>query len=262
MGSKYEKDLQSRRRTGTEETNRRPAVSVLIVCEVRVYREFMEAMLASHDAVSVTGSAPTLSKALEALRTTTADVVLVDATTAEAIEIIRAIAAELPASTIVAMGVAELVPEVLEVARAGAAAYIPREAGAPEIVAAIVSAANGEVVCPPRITAALLRQAGAHSSPGGASDCALTPRELEVLELVTQNLSNRQIAALLQIELSTVKTHVHNVLTKLNLRSRVETATWLHKRNGAASMAQATSGNGSPNGLADLSHRFNSQPRI
>jgi hypothetical protein len=83
-----------------------------------------------------------------------------------------------------------------------------------------------------------------------------------VLELVTQHLSNRQIAELLHIELSTVKTHVHNVLTKLNLRRRAETASWLHERNGAASATQASFGNGSQTGPADLRSSLSSQPRI
>ncbi len=101
-----------------------------------------------------------------------------------------------------------------------------REASLEELVEVVESVARGESLLAPRIGALLLRRvaeaAGHKRAPTAAG--RLTPRELQVVGLIDEGLSNKQIAARLSIELATVKNHVHSILEKLEVERRAEAA--------------------------------------
>ncbi len=127
---------------------------------------------------------------------------------------------------VVAFGVVERDDEVLRCAEGGVAGFVTREAGLEELVAAILSVAQGEVSCPPRITAVLLRQVTASVARDTVRtrDVYLTLRERQVVALVDQGLCNKEIATRLGVEVSTVKNHVHHLLEKLGVKRRGEAA--------------------------------------
>lgn len=210
------------------------AIGVFIICNVRIYRDGLAEMLARMG-LRVLGSAPECRGAIEKLRTTSPDVILLDAATGGAEGNVRRLAKELPASKILAIGVSELEHEMICLAEAGALGYIPHSASGDEAVDAVRGAARGEAVCSPRIVAALFRHVGALAAERvpEASQPHLTARELEVLALIDRGLSNKEIASFLSIGVATVKNHVHSILQKLNLRRRAEAIAWLRDRNGA-----------------------------
>ena len=114
---------------------------------------------------------------------------------------------------------------VLACVEAGAVAYVTCEASLRELIAAVTRLARGEALCSPRMAGILLRRlASLAASCEPAAGAALTRRELEVIELVGEGLSNKEIARRLSIELSTVKNHVHNILEKLGVNGRHEAA--------------------------------------
>ena len=116
-----------------------------------------------------------------------------------------------------------VVDEVLARAEAGIDGFLTREASLEELVAGILATHRGAVVCSPEITGALLRRVGALASVQRTDGLAsLTERQRQVVELIREGLSNKQIAVRLVIELATVKNHVHAVLDKLELSSRHE----------------------------------------
>ena len=98
-----------------------------------------------------------------------------------------------------------------------------RAVGRPIWSRPIESAARGQVACSPRVAAALLHRVTAMSNPA-AADSRLTRRESEIATLLDEGLSNKEIAQRLCIERATVKNHVHNILEKLEVHSRVEVA--------------------------------------
>jgi len=108
----------------------------------------------------------------------------------------------------------------------GIAGFVTSEASVAELVAAIESVARGESLCSPSVVAALLRRLGSLARSWAEADPTqpLTRREREILELIDEGLSNKQIAQRLRIELPTVKNHVHNILGKLGVRRRAEAA--------------------------------------
>ena len=112
--------------------------------------------------------------------------------------------------------------EILAVAEAGIAGFVTSDASVAELVAAIESVARGEALCTPSVTAALMRRLASLARSWAEADPIepLTAREREILELIDEGLSNKQIAQRLRIELPTVKNHVHRILGKLGVHRR------------------------------------------
>lgn len=122
---------------------------------------------------------------------------------------------------------------IVEALRAGASGFLLKDLPAAELVAAIRTVARGDAVVAPSVTRRLLDKFAARL-PAAATDTPshlrhLTDRELEVLTLVARGLSNAEIAAELVVSETTVKTHVGNLLTKLNVRDRVQAAVYAYE---------------------------------
>jgi DNA-binding NarL/FixJ family response regulator len=125
---------------------------------------------------------------------------------------------------VVALSAPESEREGVACAEAGVAGYVARDASIQDLVAAVTSAARGEVVCPPSIAASLMRELARRAAglPAMGTGARLTPRERQVIELIDRGLSNKEIARTLHIALSTVKNHVHNILEKCQVGRRME----------------------------------------
>jgi DNA-binding NarL/FixJ family response regulator len=131
----------------------------------------------------------------------------------------------------------DILPEqsdVVEFVEAGGAGLILKSASPQEYVETIAAVARGENVLPAVLTASLFTQIveSALTSGRGIPDSAikLTPRETEIVDLIADGLSNKEIAARLHIATQTVKSHVHNILEKLALSSRLQIAAFVHRR--------------------------------
>lgn len=203
-------------------------IFVLIVGPVRVFREALARALDEHPEVAVVGTAPTAPEALRTMGDLGPDVVLVDASAPDAVAVTREIATRAPTVKLVALAASEEDGDVIAYAHAGISAFVARDGDLEDVVVAAQGVLRGEAACTPRIAAALLRQAGSgcgsRAAPAGADVTQLTARERQIVALIDQGLSNREIATRLCIELSTVKNHVHNLLEKLGARGRAEAA--------------------------------------
>ncbi|GAA2546710.1 response regulator transcription factor [Winogradskya consettensis] len=112
---------------------------------------------------------------------------------------------------------------VYEALRAGASGFLLKDARPPELIGAVRTIAGGEALLDPAVTRQLVgRFAARVRRDEGSALTGLTPRELEVLKLIAAGQSNAEIAATLVISAETVKTYVSRILTKLNLRDRVQ----------------------------------------
>ena len=124
------------------------------------------------------------------------------------------------------LAVLETEDDVVTCAEAGIAAYVPYEASIADLLATLARVRAGELACPPRIAAGLFRRLAVRAIEQNvaAVSAGLTQREEEILALIDQGLSNQEIAGRLEIEVSTVKNHVHHILGKLAVRRRGEAA--------------------------------------
>lgn len=198
-------------------------ISVLVVSEVRLYCEGIRRLLEGED-VHVAESAPEVETTLVEIRRQAPDVVLVDAALPGSVEVVRAIHERSPASRVVVLSGSEARGELLRFAEAVIAGYVTRAGSIADLVAAIESADRGEAVCSPRAAAALLDHVASLAADAAEPDGALTARELEILTLIDEGLSNREIAGRLFISVPTVKSHVHNILRKLGASRRGQAA--------------------------------------
>jgi len=212
----------------------RPAIGVVIVARVRVYRENLAAALGPLEHIEVQGTAEDWTEAFGHFHGRRPDIVLVDADLIPEGRGARLLADTTPRVRLVALAVPE--DEVSEVRclEAGVSAYVRSDAALGELVETIERAAGDELLCSPRIAGALgrrLSDLAAEREP--STDVArLTTREIEVVHLIEQGMSNQEIADRLFIEVATVKNHVHHILAKLHIRSRGDAADWVRGNHG------------------------------
>jgi DNA-binding NarL/FixJ family response regulator len=197
---------------------------VLIVASIRLYREGLAQLLSANGEFTVVGTDSTGRDAIERIDETAPDVTLVDLAIPDLCDISAAFATRSPRIPLVAVGITESDSEVLACAEMGIAGYVTRESSIAELAAALHGAADGELFCSPRTAGILIRRVAelAADRHHNGSVASLTQREREVATLMSEALSNKEIASRLCIEVATVKNHVHNVLDKLNVHRRSE----------------------------------------
>jgi two-component system nitrate/nitrite response regulator NarL len=197
---------------------------VVIVADICLYRDGLAELLAREPEIDIAGTASDLEGAIEQVHKLQPDVVLLDLSMPEGALGLRALAEANPSTRVVALTVPETAREVIDCAEAGVAGYVTREGSVRDVIAAVQGAARGDTPCSPRIAGILLRHVTAlagHRSPSRKQNL-LTRRELQVVSLIDQGLTNKEIAQRLFIEVTTVKNHVHNILDKLHVRRRTE----------------------------------------
>jgi two-component system, NarL family, nitrate/nitrite response regulator NarL len=197
-------------------------IRAMIVAEVRLYRDGLARILGAEEDVDVVGVAASWPEALPVARKLMPELVLIDLNVGEGRVAVAAFRAALPTVQVVAISIGSAENDVISWAEAGVDGFVTREDSLARLVHVLRSVARGEMPCSPRMAATLLRRVGVLAStttgPGRAAE--LTSRELEVVELIERGLSNKEIGSELNIEVATVKNHVHNILEKLQVSRR------------------------------------------
>jgi two-component system, NarL family, nitrate/nitrite response regulator NarL len=203
---------------------------VFVLSDIRLLREGVVLALARQPSVRLIGSSD-LSTPPCQIAGLAPDALLLDITVPGGLDISSLIRYAMPNIRIVALGVAEIEQVVMECAKAGVSAFVARNGSVQDVVEAVHSAIRGELICSPRTAGILLSHVTALvARPPAGVDDSLTLRESEIARLVGDGLSNKQIARSLGIQSATVKNHVHNILSKLRMRRRVEVALQSRRR--------------------------------
>jgi two-component system, NarL family, response regulator LiaR len=197
------------------------AIRVLITDDHKVVRRGLRGFLELDPELEVVGEASNGEEAVELARSLEPDVVLMDLLmpVMDGIEATRQIRRELPEVEVVALTSVLEDASVTGAIKAGAIGYLLKTTDADELCEAIKAAAAGQVQLAPEAAARLMHEVRAPDSPE-----ALTERETEVLELIARGKTNNQIARELFVGEATVKSHVHSILSKLNVNSRTQAA--------------------------------------
>jgi two-component system, NarL family, nitrate/nitrite response regulator NarL len=201
-----------------------PVLEVAVVSGVRLYAEGLTRALELDPELSVCATLTDFRALAGLLDERDPDVVVLDLPALDDLEELRAIVIRAAGTPFVALALRADDAEVLDWAEAGVTGLVTRDASLDEIKRVIRGAARGAPPCSGAVSAALLRRvvAAARERPAGAPLPALTAREREIAQLLELGLSNKEIAARLYLGVSTVKNHVHNLLGKLEARSRTE----------------------------------------
>jgi two-component system, NarL family, nitrate/nitrite response regulator NarL len=213
--------------------SRQPVIRVLVIVGVRLYRDGVCDALARRPDIVVVGSAAGVADGLHQIGSLRPDVIVVDASMATSTQTLREFGRAAPSSRLLALSVDGSDVEVLATAEAGVAGFVTRDQSVEDLVQAVRATARGEMLCSPRHAAVLLKRVAAlaaqldHSTP---ADASLTAREHDILALLGEGRSNKEIASELVIEISTVKNHVHSILRKLQVQRRGEAAAMARRR--------------------------------
>lgn len=201
-------------------------IRLVIVGDVRLHREALAQILARHRGIRVVGTTAARTDLDDLLATSRTDMALVDMSTTDNVAVIRALAARAPDIKTVAVGISDCESDIISCAEAGISGYVTRDGSFDDLAETIESVARGEMPCSPRVAASLLRRVAALATQQEAElpDARLTRRELQIVHLIDEGLSNKEISERLFIEVATVKNHVHNILEKLNVQRRGEAA--------------------------------------
>jgi len=210
---------------------------VVILAAVRIYREILGNQLTASASIEVAGSGPVEADAEAKIRALRPDVVLIDAAAPDALDTARKLHQRLPEVALIAVGIANSETARLRCAEAGMIGYVTEDCVPADLIMAIDLAARGEAACSPKMAGDLIRRLAAltRERETPAPSAGLTRREREIVALLEQDLSNKEIAVRLGIEVATVKNHVHNVLGKLGLTRRSELLKTTRRRHTHAS---------------------------
>lgn len=235
-------------------------IDLVITSEIRIYCEGLGHLISEDRDVRVVGIAEHYHAAIAAITASKPQILLLDMTMHRSCDLADEVGLISPSTKIVALAVSYDEGNIMQYAEAGVTCYVPREASIEELIEAIKEAAKGECYCPPKIAAYLIKklqylaasaktaclpqidtnqqsllnqqmlrshQALLNDFHANIFSSQLTKREQQIGYLLTEGLSNKQIAASLFIEVSTVKNHVHNLLVKLQATNRSQAVFFL-----------------------------------
>lgn len=200
---------------------------VLIADDDDLMRAGLVELLAGDPAIEIVGEASTGREAVERARRLGPEVVLMDVRMPDLDGIVatRELTRAVPGAKVLILTTFEQDNYVFGGLRAGASGFLLKRTRPEELIAAVHTIAAGDSLLSPSVTRRVIDRMAQQPTPELADQAKLdelTPREREVLELIARGLSNREIAAALVVEESTVRTHVKRILMKLDLRDRVQ----------------------------------------
>jgi DNA-binding NarL/FixJ family response regulator len=212
-------------------------IRVVVADDQTAVREGLVLLLGLLDDVEVVGAAADGEEAVDLVARHGADVVLMDLRMPrrDGVSATAQIRAEHPLTQVVVLTTYAEDSDILTALRAGALGYLTKDAGRAQIAQAIRAAATGQAVLDPQVQRKLLAAAegGPVSAPDAAPD-GLTPREVEVLELIAAGLSNREIASRLFLTEATVKSHINRLFAKTGVRDRAQAVQYAYRHGLAA----------------------------
>lgn len=206
-------------------------IRVLIADDHTLIHEGLQAVLADEPDISIVGHAASGTDALALAKELAPDVILMDVRMPgmDGVEATRRIKAEVPGAKVVILTVYQDDEYLFNAVKAGAVGYILKDVSPEQLVHALRLASRGESLIDPALAARVLAEFSKLASSNGQAKqgaaevyAALTPREMEVLNLVAQGKSNKEIARDLGIEEKTVKNHMSNIFAKLQVNDRTQ----------------------------------------
>ena len=204
------------------------AVRVVVADDQTVVRDGLVTLLKLLPGIDVVGAASDGDEALQLVAERNPDVLLVDLRMprCDGVEATRRVRAEHPGTEVVVLTTYSDDESVLSALRAGARGFLTKDADAESIGRALQAAASGQSIVDAEVQRRLIE--GTTPKPPDPTDIGLTPREIEVLRLIAEGLSNTEIARHLVVSEATVKTHINHLFAKANLRDRAQAVAYAY----------------------------------
>jgi two-component system NarL family response regulator len=209
------------------------SIKVLVASETQLVSNMLVSLLEDDPDIEVVSTATDVDEVLS--EKANFDMLLVSASLPDngAMTLVNALSGPEHEKQIIVLGMTESKTQILKFIEAGADGYVLKEHSVEELIERIHVTAEDKAVVSPKVAEAIMERLATLSDLFSEVEeviqdpIDLTPREMEVLELIADGLTNREIAKELHIELGTVKNHVHSILQKLDVNNRKEAAAYL-----------------------------------
>jgi DNA-binding NarL/FixJ family response regulator len=208
----------------------------MIVADHRLFGECLASVLARCESFTVLAVVQTAEDALRHMHACPADVVLLDVhlPPTTGLPLVKQLAHDFPRTRVLLLGVTEAETQLQAYVEAGASGCVLKDTPFHDLQSAIELVFRGETVCSPYIAHAMFARLSELAQTSASSrmhePMILSDRELEILQLIAEGWSNRQIANHLYLSPHTVKNHVHNILKKLRVQRRLEAIKYASER--------------------------------
>jgi DNA-binding NarL/FixJ family response regulator len=207
-------------------------IRLVLIEDNRILRDGILSILRPHKDILIIETAGESKKTLLKIHHLKPNVVLLDLglRSQNSLHVVEIIKKEFPDVKIIIMDLAPVQADILQFVKAGANGFILKDASLSDLLNTIRSVSGGATVLPPVLVDSLFSQIVDHAVEGGKSKlkkaASMTKREREVIGLLANGLSNKEIAQKMHISTFTVKSHLHNIMEKLVLHTRLEVANY------------------------------------
>jgi len=206
-------------------------IRLLLIEDNRLLREGITAMVSKQPDLKIVAASENLKNVLPKAQKLKPQVVLLDICLRDqnSLSVAKMVKKELPEAKVIVMGLILPRADVLQFVKAGASGFVQKEASFDDFLKTIRTIAGGTKLLPPTLTGSLFSQIVEDAARNGKvqlNDVRITKREREIIDLISEGLSNKEIAQRLHLAIHTVKSHVHHILEKLALRTRLQVAVY------------------------------------
>jgi DNA-binding NarL/FixJ family response regulator len=206
-------------------------IKIFLIEDNRILRDGIKAIINKQADLKIVAATEGNHDTLSKVRSLKPQVILIDLglRNENGLRIVAILNKELPQTKLIGMGLIPSQQDIIEFVQAGAAGFILKDATIEDVLRTIRLVAQGIRILPPLLTGSLFTHIVNHALRKGKGKLAdavkMTKREREIVVLIAEGMSNKEIAGLLNLSTYTVKSHVHNILEKMALHSRLEIAT-------------------------------------
>ena len=224
-------------------------IHILLIEDNRLLRDGITAMLKKQNDMHVVGATGNGENILNMIGEQKPDIILLDLglRNQNSLQVVKLSKQHYPATKIITMDLVPAQEDIFEFVQAGVSGFILKDANIADFFKTIRSVYEGTDVLPSQLTGSLFSQIVEQAVLNGANQAVIdksirmTKRERQVIELIADGLANKEIAQKLHLSTYTVKSHVHNILEKLTLNTRVQIAKHAHQNNSYKTAIETTS---------------------
>jgi DNA-binding NarL/FixJ family response regulator len=209
-------------------------ISLLLIEDNRFLREGIEAILKNQADIKIVSASGNNENTVLKIHKLKPNVILLDLglRSRNSLDVVQMVKKEFPETNIIIMDLAPVQADVLQYVKAGASGFILKDATLDDFLVTIKAVAEGAKVLPPVLTNSLFSQIVEHAVKGGKvkmkEAIKMTKREREVIEHIADGLSNKEIGQKLHVSNYTIRSHIHNIMEKLTLHTRLEIANYAY----------------------------------
>jgi DNA-binding NarL/FixJ family response regulator len=209
-------------------------IRLLIIEDNRILREGITAILGSQKDITIIAASGKSDHTIQKIHQLKPNVILLDMglRSQNSLHVVELVSKEFPKAKIIVMDLAPAHADILQFVKAGAAGFVLKDASLTDFLSTIRSVAGGESVLPTLLAESLFTQIVDHALKRGEAHIKdatrMTRREREVIALIGDGMTNKEIGQRLHISTYTVKSHVHNIMEKIALHTRLELANYAY----------------------------------